>query len=38
MPKSFKEFFNKDFKRPTDKEYTENELMEIINKELNKDK
>lgn len=37
MPKSLKKFFNKDFKRPTEKEYSENELMEMINKELIKD-
>ena len=36
MPKTLKEFFNKDFKKLTDTEYSENELMEIINKELRK--
>jgi len=38
MPKSLKKFFNKDFKRPVEKEYDENELMELINKELNVNK
>jgi len=38
MPKRLKESFNKDFKRVHDKDYTENELMEMINKELSKDK
>jgi hypothetical protein len=34
MPKSLKKFFNKDFKRPIDKVYSEKELMEVIDKEL----
>jgi len=38
MPKPLKKFFNKDFKQPIDKEYSENELIEIINKELDKNK
>jgi len=38
MPKRLKKFFNKDFKQPIDKEYSENELIEIINKELDKNK
>ncbi|MFX1311676.1 MAG: hypothetical protein ACFFHD_03550 [Promethearchaeota archaeon] len=38
MPKRLKKFFNKDFKRPIDKEYNENELMEMINKDISKDK
>jgi len=38
MPKPFKKLFNKDFKQPTDKEYSEKELIEIINKELDKNK
>lgn len=38
MPKRLKKFFNKDFKRPNDKEYSENELLEIINNEISKDK
>ncbi|MFX0024672.1 MAG: hypothetical protein ACFE9S_20360 [Candidatus Hermodarchaeota archaeon] len=38
MPKRLKEFFNKDFKKETDKDYNENELMERIRKELSKDK
>ncbi|MFX1346689.1 MAG: hypothetical protein ACFFAI_16450 [Promethearchaeota archaeon] len=38
MPKRLKEFFNKGFKRPIESVYSENELMELINKELSKDK
>ena len=36
MPKFLKKIFNKDFKRTTVKDYSEDELMDIINKELNK--
>ncbi|KON28827.1 hypothetical protein AC481_00210 [miscellaneous Crenarchaeota group archaeon SMTZ-80] len=38
MPKRLKRYYNRNFERPSDKEYDENELMEIINKELKKDK
>ncbi|MFW9939193.1 MAG: hypothetical protein ACFFD5_16230 [Candidatus Thorarchaeota archaeon] len=37
MPKCLKRFYNKNFDMPSDKEYSENELIEIINKELKKD-
>ncbi|MFX1500141.1 MAG: hypothetical protein ACFFDH_04155 [Promethearchaeota archaeon] len=38
MPKRLKKIFNKGFKKPIDKEYSETELMEQIYKELIKDK
>ncbi|MFX1357723.1 MAG: hypothetical protein ACFFA8_10590 [Promethearchaeota archaeon] len=38
MPKKLKKYYNKNFERPSDKEYSEKELMEIINRELKKDK
>ncbi|MFX0024670.1 MAG: hypothetical protein ACFE9S_20350, partial [Candidatus Hermodarchaeota archaeon] len=38
MPKPLKKYFNKGFERPPDKEYSENELMEIIKNELSKEK
>ncbi|MFX0060430.1 MAG: hypothetical protein ACFE85_13480 [Candidatus Hodarchaeota archaeon] len=38
MPKRLKKYYNKNFEKPTESEYTEEELMELINKELNKDK
>ncbi|MFX1278000.1 MAG: hypothetical protein ACFFA3_01190 [Promethearchaeota archaeon] len=38
MPKRLKKFYNRGFKRLSEKEYSENELMEVIEKELSKDK
>jgi hypothetical protein len=38
MPKHLKKYFNKDYKKPIDKEYTEKELMEIIKEELSQEK
>jgi len=35
MPRKLRLYFNKDFKIAIEKEYTENELLELINKELN---
>ncbi|MFX1376369.1 MAG: hypothetical protein ACFFA0_11185 [Promethearchaeota archaeon] len=38
MPKRLKIFFDKDFTRPIDKEYSESELMDIIQKGLSENK
>jgi hypothetical protein len=38
MPESLKMYFNKGFQREIDKEYTEEELMNLIKNELNKPK
>lgn len=37
MPKRLRQFFNKDFKPLSEKEYSESELIEIINRELSRD-